>query len=1060
MRRFLAVCFFLTGASGLVYEVLWSRHLTLLFGSTTEAVSVVLATFMTGLGLGAHVLGRRIDRSPSPLRIYATLEIGVGAYALLTGPLLAFVRFAYGAIASRTELASGMSTLLKAVLSAAVLLVPSLLMGGTLPALVRAVSDSPKAARRLLPLLYALNTLGAVAGTLAAGLLFLEVFGLTRTMLLCAAVNVGVGALVLARARKAPAAARASEEREGALGPLRVLSRSRAGRYALFGLFVSGATTMIYEVVETRVLALVFGVSSYAFTIVLAVFLGGLGLGALACALLSLLRAPRLLDFALAQAGVALAAVVGVALMPLVPRVLAYVRQVPELGFWSMLLIKGLLAALFLFPLAFFSGLGVPILIDAIADDLGRLGRTIGGAYLVNTFGTVAGSLAAGFLLIPAVGTEGSMRGTILVNLAAAGIGGLILVPSPRLRLATAAGIAAIALTSLLPARWPRALFLNSDTAAPPVLTTKVEIEALLSGSPKEVLFFREGKNATVGVTQSVFARTLLVGAHPDASDRADMATQALLGFVPLAAHPHPEEVFVVGFGSGVTADAAARFPDVKRVDVAELESAVVEASPFYHHVNHAVEKNPKTRILIDDARSILGATPRRYDVVLSEPSNPWRAGVASLFTADFYRSAKRVLKEGGVFGQWTQLYGLPTSSLKMILRTYISVFPEVQVWWLDSGDIVILGSEKPLPLSRARIDALLNGEFREDRRRFANIGTAAEFYSRFLLGTDGVKRFVADETELHTDDRPLLEFEAPRGLFLAKEQNALRLLFLKVKSGLLVPPLLDDPPSQDEAWLGVAALYRAVGAPNEAGQATRRAYALRATPLATVRMGRIELEANRPAEAANLLARADEAQDALPGDVATEREVLRARLFMRQGRFQEAEAVLEARDRLDGPEGVELLKALSERGLAEPALALAARLLPKARLGGPLGAPEVASLYDVLRSLGLRHDPAPALRLLETSPHPSLGFPTNQKNVVLAVLYEKAGRPADAVVACERARAAGLVDLNLLGIQVRALHALGRLVEERRVRDRVRELAPLLVTEPVPSPFDARGGA
>lgn len=1059
MRRFLAVCFFLTGASGLVYEVLWSRHLALLFGSTTEAVSVVLATFMTGLGLGALVLGRRIDRSPSPLRVYAALEIGVGAYALLTGPLLSFVGLAYGAIASRSELASGTSTLLKAVLSAAVLLVPSILMGGTLPALVRAVSDSRETARRLLPLLYALNTLGAVAGTLAAGLLFLEVFGLTRTMLLCAVVNVGVGMLVLARAGDAPGAARASEDGEDALGPLRVLSSSRAGRFALFGLFVSGATTMIYEVVETRVLALVFGVSSYAFTIVLAVFLGGLGLGALACALLSVLRAPRLLDFAVAQAGVALAAVAGIALMPLVPRVLAYVRQVPELGFWSVLLIKALLAAFFLFPLAFFSGLGVPILIDAVADDLGRLGRTIGGAYLVNTIGTVAGSLAAGFLLIPAFGTEGSMRGTILVNVAAAGIGGLILIPSPRSRLAAAVGIVTVALTSLLPARWPRALFLYSDTTAHPPMATKFEIEARLTGSPRQVLFFREGKNATVGVTQTEVARTLLVGAYPDASDRLDMATQTLLGFVPLAAHPHPEEVFVVGFGSGVTADAATRFPDVRRVDVAELEPAVVEASPLFHHVNHSVEKNPKTRVLIDDARSILGATPRRYDVVISEPSNPWRAGVASLFTADFYRSARRVLKEGGVFGQWTQLYFLPTSSLKMILRTYLSVFPEVQVWWLDLGDIIILGSEKPLPLSRKRIDALLNGEFREDRLRFAKIGTAAEFYSRFLLDTDGAKRFVADETDLHTDDRPLLEFEAPRGLFSANNQNALRLLFLKLKGRLLAPPLLDDPPSQDEAWLGVAALYRAIGAPNEAREATRRAFALHATPLAIARMADIEMEGGRLADAAKLLARADEWKDALPADVATERELLRAHLFIRQGRFQEAEAVLESRGRLEGPEGVELLKALSERGPAEPALALATRLLAKARLGGPLGAPEVASVHDVLRDLGLSNDPTPALRLVESSSDLLPGFPSNHRNFVLAVLYERANRPADAVVACERAAAGGLLDINLLGIQARALHALGRQVEERRVLDRLGELAPFVVTEPVPSPFDSRGG-
>jgi spermidine synthase len=1053
-RALLTACFFVTGGTGLVYEVLWSRHLQLLFGSTTEAVSVVLGVFMTGLGLGAYLLAPRVDASPSPLRAYGLLEIGVGAYALLTGPLLALVRLAHGAVASRLELGPGVAALLKVVLSGAVLFLPAFLMGATLPALVRALSASADSAHRTLPLLYGLNTLGAVAGTLGTGLLFLEFFGLSTTMLLCALVNLGVGTFALSRSRADGGGLRDALPSSPAGGAhlLRELAGSRAGLFALAALFASGAATMGYEVVFTRVLALVFGVSSYAFTIVLAVFLAGLALGALAAAGLATRRRPGLPDVTGAQAALALAALGALALLPAVPRILLYLHQIPEPLFWSTLAAKGALAALFLLPLSFVAGLSLPLLIDAVTGDLASVGRAIGGAYLVNTAGALVGSLAAGFVLVPALGTEGALRALLVFTAATALLGAALAGGSRALRvLATVAALGALAAAPGT-GRWPRGIFVTSDYTAKRIRSSRVEIETALGGANQEFLFLREGRNSTVCATRDGAGRALFVGAHPDASDsETDMPTQVLLGFVPLAAHPQPEDVFVVGFGSGVTADVAARFPESRNIVIGELERAVVDASPAFRHVHHDVTANPKVRIVYDDARSVLQATPRRYDVVISEPSNPWRAGVANLFTADFYGSARRVLKKGGVFAQWTQLYNLDSETVRMILRTFRSVFPEVEVWWLTEGDLVLLGSETPLLWSRARVEGLLEGPFAADRRRAMHLGTAPEFWSRYLLGTKEVEAF-AGPGPRHTDDRPLLEFKAPRGFYSPEGWNGQRLLYEKISSGALVPPSLDPPPPTEAVWLGIASMYMP-GRASEAEAALQRALDSGPAALGLVRAAAAALDKADTRGAEALLKLADAAPHAGQPDVARERGQVRGRLLTLRGELDAAARALESVGELEGPLGVELARAAAAAGDMNRAFALVGRLLTAARLEGPVGQLQVWALWELLRRLA-PSDPPAALALVRGAPPASAGFAEGPRALAEATAAEAAGLPDDAVAACSRAEAAGIVHLEILGLHIRALRTLGRTAEAERLTDRLRALAPLTATEPVPSAF------
>ncbi|MFN7986882.1 MAG: fused MFS/spermidine synthase [Thermoanaerobaculia bacterium] len=1049
VRLLLAACFLSSGGTAVVYEVLWSRHLALFFGSTTEAVGVVLAVFMLGLGAGGHLLGPRVDGSASPVRLYGLLEIAIGLWAFATPLLLRGAAGAWVAAASRLEPGPAVATLLRALLAAVVLLPPAMAMGGTLPAVVRGVAGNDRAAGDV-ALFYGLNVVGAVGGALLAGFVLPEVLGEQDAMLLAGLVNVLVGAVALAAARRAAPAEPAPETpREGLAAALRHLAGAPGGRFVLAGLFVSGLGTMVAEVVFVRILGLVFGVSAYSFSLVLAVFLAGLGLGALAAGALARLRKPEPADFAVVQVAVAALTALALAGMPLVPRLVAWVRQWPELTFGEVLAAKAAIASAFLLPLAVVAGLGVPVLIGALTGEPGRLGRLVGDAVLVNTAGTVAGSLLAGFVLVPSLGTEGTLRAAFALAAATATWGLLVPGTARGRRLAGIATLAA-SLPVLLHARWPATLFLESDTDASPMpRTSRVVLEARLAGSPNELLFLREGRNATVAVAQTSESRVLFVGAHPDASDGDDMPTQLFLSVVALGAHPAPSDVLVVGYGSGVTVEAALRVPGVRRVDGVEIEKAVLEASPLFGHVNRGAERDPRARFVLDDARGFLSATRRSWDVILSEPSNPWRAGVASLFTTDFYRAAKARLRPGGLFAQWLQLYSTDEACVKLVLRSLAASFAEVQVWWLDAGNVVVLAADAPIRVPRGRMDALLDGPFREDRIRHARVGTTAEFYARFLLDTRAVLAF-AGEGPLHTDDRPLLEFEAPRAVFRSGGQEAARLVAEKLSSRSLVPPLAGEPPPEEALWAGLSEMLHAAGRGPDAEAAARHAASLGDGALGRVRLAALRLEAKDPDAARPLLAEANEARERLSPDLRRDERATTGLLHVATGNAADAGKAFEEAGTLEGPHGVRLVELLAAQGRAADAIRLAERLLRAARLEGAVGSPEVSRLYVALARVNEAAPDGRIAELVRTLPLPGAGFPLLPRLVVLARLFDRLGRPAESLSAARAAREAGLVDVGTHLVEWRALVALGRLGEADRLGERLSRLSPSAFGNPV----------
>ncbi len=1046
-RWLFAISFLLSGGCALIYQVVWSKHLQYVFGSTTEAVATVLAVFMAGLGFGAYLFGPRIDRAVSPLRLYAIFEIGIGVYGVL-GLLL--LRWATAAYAALGELPGPVSTLVKLGLTTIVLLPPCLLMGATFPALLRGVSRTVHGARRNVGLFYAVNLGGALGGALAAGFVMIPVYGLTRSSLAAALVNFAIAAAVWTGAGRTEALSSGEPEHVDEPAPVSGLAR----QYLLLGLFVSGATVMAFEIVITRVLALIFGVSAYAFTMVLAVFLLGLGLGALVYERWVARRAVGTTQFAAVQLLLAAIGGVLVAALPTVPRGVLYLRQVPGLGFWELLAGKAAMAAFLVLPLAIVAGLALPILIGALVSQVGTVGRTVGRAYLINTVGTIAGSLAAGFLLVGWLGTDGALRAVLLVNVAV-GLAGFALPKCTAKARALAVAAAALGVALLLTTeRWPPRLFINSDTdGSHAVAVTPLEVEEQLQSTPNRVLFFDEGRNATVAVTETPTVRSLLVNAHPDGSDSDDdMATQVMLGVIPLTLHPAPKDVLVIGFGTGVSARSAARLDEVQRIDAVEIEPAVLDASPFFHHINGAVEDDPRVRVHLTDARTHTATTGQRYDVVVSEPSNPWRAGVANLYTVDFFESVDDVLRDDGVFAQWMHLYFVRDAELRMVLRTMLEVFAEVQLWWLDEGNIAILTSQQPLLLKPQRVRQLLDGEFRDDRVRFARASTLDEFYGRLLLDTAGVRDFVSGGSEVHTDDRPYLEFRAPRGLLEADGRNTLRLLAAKLNRGTLTAPTTGEPIHEANGWLAAASMFERLELYEEQVEAVRRAVET-GDPLARVRAADLALLAGEVESAQGLLQSvldAGDQRERLLRDLA----YAHAHLAMAVGDVPAARSALELTGDWNGRAGLEWLAfAVSGRQL-DVALSAAETLLENARLGGPIGNPEVERIFVLLYDL-VELDGA-AERILGLAER----FPTDPglsplaQLKIRALLYDRVGRFDEAVEASLRVDRLGVLDFELLTLRLRGLRQLGERERAERLLRRIRKLEPRYDPEPVVLPF------
>jgi spermidine synthase len=745
--------------------------LGLVFGHTVFAVTTVLTAFMAGLGLGSWTFGRIADRQARPLRLYGLLEIGVGGFCLLVPVLLPVVERVYLALARSVSPSFLTFSLAQFVLVLTLLLLPTTLMGATLPVLSRLFVTEHGTLGRRVGLLYALNTFGAVVGTALAGYVLLPALGMRATLTLAALVNLAVGGLIVLADQRL-AALQGAAGAPGIDPPPAVSVESTEGerplRLTLLGLAVAGAASMIYEVAWTRALSLVLGSSTYAFTAMLLAFLLGLALGSAIFSRLFGARPLGLAAFGLLQLGAGVAALGILPAFEHLPDAVVTALAISLSPAFVLSVQVALAVAAMLVP-TLLIGAAFPCAVQIAVRGRDRVARDVGRLYAMNTLGAIVGTVMAGFGLIPALGAQGTAKIAILLNV----VVGLVLVATAFRVLAgwqrvTAGALAlAGALGLVLIPAW-NATVMAAGAAIYPRQYQRFAGQGGVARAlaDSRLVFYRDGLTATVSVHQEGPLTSLRVNGKTDASNGLDMHMQLMLGHLPLLARPDARSALVIGLGSGVTVGAVTR-PPVERVDVVEIEPAVVTAAGFFRRENRYALADPRVHLALGDARNFLLASPRRWDVIVSEPSNPWIGGVATLFSEEFYALARAHLAPGGVMVQWVDGYTIRPEDFKMIVKTFRTAFPATTMWHAHGmADFILLGAAEPQPLDLGRAQAAWDAspQLRED---FGRLGFRAPwaFLADFLL-TEGETARLTLGADLNDDDRLPLEFSAPKSLY------------------------------------------------------------------------------------------------------------------------------------------------------------------------------------------------------------------------------------------------------------------------------------------------------
>ncbi len=767
--------FFLSGAAALVYQVVWVRSLTLVFGGSHQAVAAVLVIFMAGLGLGGYAIGRRVDRVRRPLVLYGVLELGIAASALGVMALMHVYPAVYMLLAQGREESILYLTAVRALFSVVALIVPTVLMGGTLPVLSRFVSHGPATVSRPLSFLYGLNTLGAVLGAVLAGFVLLRLYSVSTTLYVAVATNalIGVFSFVL-QARLSPGTRDPEPEPEAARVEPAGRSRSFAERLVLWSIGISGLCALGYEVLWTRILTIAIGASVYGFTVMLVAFLVGIALGSKAYGLAMAFAGgeesrPRraIIWFGVVEILAGLTAFAVTVFIRDVPANAVRVQAVFSPGgaasfavrVWSSFA----LAFLYMVIPAFFLGAAFPLAAEIHARSRKAVGRAVGEVLACNTLGAILGAWISGFALIHLFGIERSLHMLHAVNV---GLGLVVLASlrPTRRRTVVAAGVTVVSLIVLAvnPGLhvWDTNAFAVFRSNQPEAFATPAMVREAVENT--DVLYYAEGVESIVSVVRVKGGDQAFItnGRVESSTDPREQQCVLTLGHLPMLLAPNPRSVLVVGLGTGITLGATAVHPGVERLTLVELEPKVIGVARTFAAYNHRVLDDPRLRIVFNDGRNFLMTTREKFDVITADPIHPWFRGAGYLYTTEYFKLAAARLNEGGVMAQWLPIYELTPEDLRSVVRTFRQHFRHTLLW-LTHFDAQLVGSNAPLLIDEAQFARRISvPAVAEDLRR-VTMGSATDFLSYFVMGTGGMARFSRDGV-LNTDDRLYLEFSAP----------------------------------------------------------------------------------------------------------------------------------------------------------------------------------------------------------------------------------------------------------------------------------------------------------
>ncbi len=762
--------FIVSGFAGLIYESVWTHYLKLYLGHAAYAQSLVLIVFMGGMALGAALCARVSTRVRHPLLAYAAIEAAIGLCALVFHELfVGLTDWSYAALLPSLG-ADGPALAAKLALSCALILPQSVLLGATFPlmsaALVRASAQGARAVSgEPVAMLYFANSLGAAAGVLASGFVLIPWAGLPGTLRTAGAINLAIAVVVafLALPRRGGQAAPIEPRAAGAAAqPARLLLA-----VALF----TGLASFVYEICWIRMLSLVLGASTHSFELMLSTFILGLALGGLAVRRLvdSTANPERLLGWVQIAMGLA-----ALATLPVYDRSFELMETLmqglarTETGYLFFNLAGQGVSALVMLPATFLAGMTLPLITGALLRR-GAGERAIGQVYAANTLGAIAGVLIAVHLGLPLLGLKGTLMFGALVD----AVLGLALLYRFAPAHSSRRPIAALA-AGLLLAFLPLALLFELD---PNKMTAGVFRHGDLSSSANaKILFAKDGKTATVHLVRYSDSTSIRTNGKSDGSINmnrdgvrgSDEITMVLTGALPLALKPDAKSAAVIGIGTGVTTHALLQSLTIERVETVEIEAAMVEAARGFAPRNSSAFADPRSHIAIDDAKTFFSTRNRRYDILISEPSNPWVSGVSSLFTSEFYRRIRSHLNPGGILAQWFQLYEIDASLLASVMRALGGEFPHYAVYAASGHDLLILASADPLPTTAKA--TLFEQATLAQELRIVHVHTAGDLDARYLGSRATLEPlFASYGIPANSDYYPLLDLNAARHRFMER---------------------------------------------------------------------------------------------------------------------------------------------------------------------------------------------------------------------------------------------------------------------------------------------------
>ncbi|MBN1766372.1 MAG: fused MFS/spermidine synthase [Sedimentisphaerales bacterium] len=779
--RMVFIFFFLSGMSGLVIENVLSRMLRLIMGNTVFSTTTVVCAFMGGLALGGLIGGWLAARRRDYFRMYGLLELSIGIYCLSLPWLLALLEPVYKFIYQNLNASFYVFSLVKFMFCLALLLFPTVMMGATLPILCRFLTKNLRAAGASVGRLYAVNTFGGVLGAFSAGFILMPLLGTHHTLHLACVINITVGAIAYTLSRSSR---QAEPDKPTTVPDIAVCDpgtptsfeyHKAAPAILLAGYALAGMTALTYEIAWTRAISLTMGSSVYSFSLVLTAFLLGIARGSSLYSRYEHKVKRPLLTLGILVALIGSSALITVPICGYLPLIIVRLTIFYSNSFLLLHLAKFVVMFFMVLMPTILMGAAFPLACRTYALITDRFERSVGNIYAANTLGAILGTFAAGFILIPTLGVRNTILAAVGINILI-GITFFLMSEVNNHKKTLFSSLFIISMTAAIMAMpaWDNAVMSSGAYHIPERFRlSNDEPDSLVKQRMKEnqILFHKEGVSTTVTVKELQDGeRILYVNGKPDASTVQDVLTQVLLAHIPMLLHPDPQHVLVVGLASGMTLYSASLHPGAI-LDCVEISPEMVQASEFFTRVNHHVLDQESVNLIINDGRNHLALTDRKYDVIISEPSNPWIAGIGDLFTREYFQLCRQALHPDGIVCIWLQSYAISEDLFKSVLYTFSQVFPETMVFEsLPMIDFMIIGSANPIQIDLHRISDRFQEKAVLKDLEMVNIDTIENLLGRLVMNGDILHEYLAG-SHLHTDDNALIEFNAPKYLYNQKQQ-------------------------------------------------------------------------------------------------------------------------------------------------------------------------------------------------------------------------------------------------------------------------------------------------